>query len=179
LQDRETNRLEGEKDMAAATDAPASEERLRAAIGPRADYYLRRWREMDEKGGKGSWNWAACLFNTFWFAYRKMWGPMLAMGLPFVVATPFMDPTNKNLLRLILFSLVGLSFLSGTYGNWLYRRQVERRLAATAAMDDAVARAALGAKGGVSLAAGIGAFVGLTILSMIAGMIPALLARGG
>ena len=164
--------------MNAATQTPShDEERLRAAIGPRADYYLRRWREMDEKGRKVSWNWAACLLNTFWFAYRKMWGPMAAMGLAILVATPFMDPGNKNLLRIILFSLVGLSFLSGTFGNWLYRRQVERRLAETAAMDDAAARAELEAKGGVSLAAAIGAFIGFTILSMVAGMIPALLAQ--
>jgi len=166
--------------MKVATERPThDEERLRAAIGPRADLYLRRWRAMDEKGGKASWNWAACLLNTFWFAYRKMWGPMLAMGLALVAAAPFMDPGNKTLLRILMFSLVGLSFLSGTFGNWLYRRQIERRLAETAAMDDAAARAELEKKGGVSLAAAIGACVLLTILSMAAGMIPALLARPG
>jgi len=165
--------------IAATQTPPCDEERLSAAIGPRADLYLRRWREMDEKGRKLSWNWAACLLNTFWFAYRKMWAPMLAMGLAVLVATPFMDPANKNLLRIILFSLVGLSFLSGGFGNWLYRRQVEGRIAETAAMDEAAARAELEAKGGVSLAAAIAAFVGLTILSMIAGMIPALLAQQG
>ena len=59
--------------MAADTAAPANEERLRAAIGPRADYYLRRWREMDEQRRTVSWNWAACLLNLYWFVFRKMW----------------------------------------------------------------------------------------------------------
>ena len=60
--------------MIAPTQAPPfDEERLRAAIGPRADYYLRRWREMDAAGKSVSWNWAACFANMFWLAYRKMW----------------------------------------------------------------------------------------------------------
>ena len=36
-----------------------NEERLRAAIGPRADYYLRHWRKMNAKGKTYDWNWAA------------------------------------------------------------------------------------------------------------------------
>jgi uncharacterized protein YneF (UPF0154 family) len=153
------------------------EARLRAAVGPRADFYLDRWKKMDETGRRASWNWAACLLNVFWFAYRKMWVPMLAMGLVYLVATPLIDPANPTQLRIVMFTLVGLSFLTGTFGNWLYRRQVEQLIARTPAVDDEAARAALNEKGGTSLAAAIGAFVGLTVLSLVAGMIPALLAQ--
>lgn len=154
-----------------------NEPRLRAAIGPRADHYLRRWAAMDEAGGKASWNWAACLLNVFWFAYRKMWVPMLAMGVAYLVATPLIDPADRTQLRIVMFTLVGLSFLTGTFGNWLYRRHVERLVARTTAGDAEAARAELSAKGGTSLAAAIGAFMGLTLLSLVAGMIPALLAQ--
>lgn len=150
------------------TDAPANEERLRAAIGPRADYYLRRWREMDASGKKVSWNWAACLLNTFWFAYRKMWMPMTAMALAFVVATPFLDPTNPLRFRVAAFSLVGLSFVTGSFGNLLYRKQTEKLAAGPASLEQ------LGARGGVSLAVALAAFVGMTALSMVVGMLPAL-----
>jgi len=160
--------------MAAETgDAPANEERLRAAIGPRADYYLRRWQAMDAGGKSHSWNWPACLFNVFWFAYRKMWGAMAAMALATIVASAFLDPYNKLYFRIAMFSLIGLSFVTGGFGNFLYRRQVEKLVASGATPEQ------LQARGGVSLAAMFAALVGVIVLSALAGMIPAMLARGG
>jgi hypothetical protein len=156
-------------------DVPPDAERLRAAIGPRADYYLRRWREMDEKGGKVSWNWAACFLNVFWFAYRKMWGPMAAMGLIYVVTTPLMDPTNRTVFKVTVLGLIGLSFLTGGYGNALYRARIERIVADRPSLDGHAAAA----RGGVSWAAALGALVVLGVLSAIAGMVPALLAHRG
>jgi len=153
-------------------DASANEERLRAAIGPRADYYLRSWREMDEKGKKTSWNWPACLLNVFWFAYRKMWGPMVAMAVAYIVAAPFLDPTKPLYFKIAAFSLIGLSFVTGGFGNPLYRRQVEKLVAGPATLEQ------LRARGGVSIAATILSVVVVTVLSLLAGMIPALLARG-
>ena len=159
--------------------APANEERLRAAIGPRADYYLRHWRAMGEKGKAYDWNWAACFLSVFWFAYRKMWGPMVAMGLVFIVTSPFLDPTNKPVFRVVALTLVGLSFVTGSFGNRLYRMQIERIVAETSASDAEAANAQAAARGGVSLPAALGAVVGVVVLSALAGMVPALLARGG
>jgi hypothetical protein len=158
-------------------DAPSNEERLRAAIGPRADYYLRHWRAMDARGKSHDWNWAACFLNVFWFAYRKMWGPMIAMGLVYVVTSPLLDPTNRTLFKIVAVVLVGLSFLTGGFGNHLYRKQVARIVAESGGPDDA-ANAKAAARGGVSLAAALIAVVGLAVLSALAGMIPALLGRG-
>ena len=149
----------------------SGDERLRAAIGPRADYYLRRWRAMDEKGKAYDWNWAACLLNVFWFAYRKLWGPMAAMALAYVVATPLLDPARHRLIRIVAGVLIALSFVTGSYGNRLYRAKAER-IAAEAATPEAAA-----ARGGVSLGAAIGAVVVVTVLSSLAGMVPALLGR--
>ena len=155
----------------AVEHAPANEERLRAAIGPRADYYLRKWREMDAKGKAYDWNWAACFLNVFWFAYRKMWGPMVAMGLLYVVTSPILDPTHKTLLKIVLVVLVGASFVTGSLGNRLYRARVMRILAETGGADPAK-------RGGVSLGAALAALVVVAVLSAVAGMIPAMMGRG-
>ena len=160
--------------MAQEIDQAAPDEaRPRAAIGPRADYYLRRWAAMRAGGKAYDWNWAACLMSVFWFAYRKMWGWMAIVALPFVVASPFLDPNHKTAFRIAAFGLVGVSFLTGGFGNAAYRRQVERRAAGPETAEQ------LRAAGGVSLGAAIGAAVGLTVLSMAAGMVPALIGRLG
>src|SRR5690349_12439939 len=65
------------------TMAP-NQERLEAAIGPKAGWYLARWQQMDAKRSQLSWNWAACLCNMFWFGYRKMWLPTIALALVFL-----------------------------------------------------------------------------------------------
>ena len=156
-------------------DVPPNAERLRIAIGPRADYYLRRWREMDEKAGKVSWNWAACFLNVFWFAYRKMWAPMAVLGLIYVVTGPLLDPTNKTVFKFTVLTLIGLSFVTGAYGNALYRARIERITSERAAVDGDEAKARLAARGGVSVPAVLGALVVLGVLSALAGMIPALL----
>src|SRR3954453_23227771 len=148
------------------------EERLRAAIGPRADYYLRKWREMDAKGKSYDWNWAACLLNVFWFAYRKMWGPMAAMGLVYVVASPLIDPANRMLIKIVAVVVIGLSFVTGSFGNRLYRAHAARIVARSAGPGEAAAR------GGVSLVGALVCLVGLTVLSAACGMIPTLLGSG-
>ena len=158
--------------MAQDNDRAAPDEaRLRPAIGPRADYYLRHWAAMRAGDKAYDWNWAACLLSTFWFAYRKMWGWMAIVALPFLVASPFLDPGHKTAFRIAAFGLVGVSFVTGGFGNAAYRRQIERRVAGSQTPEQ------LAAAGGVSLGAAIGALVALTLLSMAAGMVPALLAR--
>ena len=103
----------------------ANEERLRAAIGPRADYYLKHWAAMDASGKKSDWNWAACFANLYWLVFRKMW---LALVL-FIIANilvslpgAFVPALNKYTVVL----MIGLTFVTGSYGNRFYRRQTER-----------------------------------------------------
>src|ERR1044072_4541815 len=126
--------------MAAGIEnAPAGEERLRAAIGPRADYYLRRWREMDAKGSKTSWTWPACLASLYWFLYRKMWlAAVVFLPANIVVSmVPAVVPV-RNIYVLLL--LIGLTFITGAYGNFLYRRQIEKLVAGPATVAELRAR---------------------------------------
>ena len=103
----------------------ADEARLRAAIGPRADYYLRHWRAMDEMGKGYDWNWAACFLNAYWMAYRKMW---LALVL-FILANIAVSLVGTVIPKLDKYSfvlMILLTFVTGSYGNRFYRRQTER-----------------------------------------------------
>ena len=118
-------------------DAPANEERLRAAIGPRADYYLRRWREMDAKGKSTSWNWAACLASLYWFLFRKMW---LAAAVFFLANIAISLVGAVLPLRVSLLAMIALSFVTGAYGNPLYRRQIEKLAAGPGDLEQLRAR---------------------------------------
>jgi hypothetical protein len=138
-----------------AVPAPAAapgESLLLTAIGPNSAYYLERWRQMDERGASVNWNWPACLVNLFWFAYRKMWGPMIGLLVAFVVLG-IIGAAGETAGKATLFISIGISFVTGSYGNLLYRRQTQRLIAETAALDEPARIEALRARGGVSRAA--------------------------
>ena len=119
------------------------EARLRAAIGPRADYYLRHWAKMDAKGTSYDWNWAACFANLYWLVYRKMW---LALVL-FILANVAVSAVGAAIPALNKYAIVGmilLTFVTGGYGNHFYRRQIGKLAASDIPTDQ------LGKKGGTS-----------------------------
>lgn len=125
------------------------QERLEAAIGPNAAYYLAKWQAMDAGGKQTSWNWAACLASLYWFAYRKMWAPTVILGLVFIAL---------NLLSLLspalmaaggLLSIVAIT-ATGMLGTSFYRQHVRRLVNQTGSLEREPALAQLQAKGGVS-----------------------------
>ena len=138
----------------------AGEAAWRAAIGPRADFYLSRFRTMAEKGTKTSWNWAACLLSVFWFAWRKMPVQAVLFALAFI-ALAAAGAIRPEWLRPTMFASVAVGFITGTYGNHFYR---ERIAGLTAETSD---ETALRQKGGVSnvlLAIAIVGFVAAMVL---------------
>ncbi|MEA3045283.1 MAG: hypothetical protein QOH47_3121 [Sphingomonadales bacterium] len=151
--------------MAAETDAPASQERLRAAIGPRADYYLRRWREMDATSKTVSWNWAACFLHLYWFVFRKMWVAAAVFILANIVVSmvPAVIPIPG---KYVILMLIGLTFITGGYGNLLYRKQIEKRVAGPATLEE------LRARGGTSPIA-LGISLALTVAATALVVVPA------
>jgi len=149
---------------------PADDELVAAVIGPNAKYYLERWRQLDEKGAKTSWNWAACFLNIFWMAYRKMWmWLVLFVGANLVLAV--LGSASTLWARITLFLTVGLSFVSGSLGNIWYRRQVLRLIAETAGLERDAALARSRSRGGVSVPA-------LVVALVIVGLLVALAALG-
>ena len=150
--------------------SPEEEARWRAAVGPKADYYLERWRQMDAKNSAISWNWPACLANIFWFAYRKLWLGLGALAILFVLLG-LIGAAGPTVGRITLFLSIGVTFLTGAFGNHLYRKQVARLVAETSASDQTDALETLRRRGGVSVAAlaiSIGVVVLLTLLTVIA-----------
>lgn len=146
---------------------PADTILIEAAIGANAPYFLAHWRGMDEKGRTYDWNWAACFLNFCWFAYRKMWLPAIGIGLVYVLTTPLLDPTNKQLFRATAFFVVGLSFVTGGWGNWLYRNQIDRLVARTSGMSPQEAIDYVRPRGGTSVPGLIIAIVATLALGML------------
>jgi hypothetical protein len=136
---------------AAPQPLPAARaERLAAAIGPNALWYLERWRRMEASRSWLSWNWPAFLASIFWFAYRRMWGPLAAAIVLFLL-TDFVAGRAPAFVAPGWLFLFVLTMLSGAAGNALYRRQVTRLVARADGLDQPVALAQIGAQGGVSV----------------------------
>jgi hypothetical protein len=130
---------EGMMPVNAEDSPPPDEERLRAAIGPRADYYLRHWREVDAKRKSYDWNWAACFANAYWLVYRKMWlGLVLFILANIAVSAIGMAIPALNKYTLVMAIL--LTFVTGSWGNHLYRRQIGKLVASGAPADELAKR---------------------------------------
>jgi hypothetical protein len=128
---------------------PADAERLTAAIGPNAAWYLERWRQMDGRKSQIQWNWPACLANIFWFAYRKMWLPVAALAL-FILMLNVLGLLSRPLGIAATLLSIAATFATGALGTSFYRRHVGKLVAGTAGLDREAALAQLRARGGVS-----------------------------
>jgi len=142
------------------------EEKWRAAVGPKADYYLGRWRQMAEKNKAASWNWASCLANLFWFAYRKMWLPMVGVIVVFVVLG-VIGAASPQAAKITLLLNIAVTFVTGTFGNHLYRMQTAKLVGQTSGQDQAAALEALRRGGGVSQPALYGSIGAVVVVTLI------------
>jgi hypothetical protein len=146
---------------AALPTTPEGEEKWRSAVGPNADWYLQRWRAMEAKASALSWNWPACLLNLFWFAYRKMWGPLVALVVALLVIG-VLGAGSPAAGRVSMILSIALSFVTGALGNHLYRKQTARLVAQAASLEQ------LRARGGVSTAAAIISVAIVGVLALLA-----------
>jgi hypothetical protein len=156
----------------AAPRAPANaedEEKWRAAVGPKADLYLQRWKDMAQRNSAASWNWAACLANFFWFAYRKMWIPAGAMGAVYLLNVALMSAPDAA--RVVALLSLGITFLTGLFGTHLYRLQTAKLVAGTAGQPSEAAMETLRTRGGVSQPALYGAIGAVVVLILIAAVV--------
>lgn len=90
----------------------------RAFLGDNATYYDEKWRWMDWRGARTSWNAAAAVGFGFWLAYRRMYGLaaiqlvwLSVLVLMYAVGFPWFMP-------LVLHGLVAWQF--GRFANWIY-----------------------------------------------------------
>jgi hypothetical protein len=143
---------------------PPDDELLAAAIGPKADFYLARWRQADATGAKTSWSWAACLASIFWMAYRKMWLPLI-LFLAANLVLGVLGSAGPAMGRITLVASILLTFVTGYFGILWYRKHVARLIAGTAGLDREAALARLRGKGGVSRLA---VWIGLGVVALLA-----------
>ncbi|MBE7070803.1 MAG: DUF2628 domain-containing protein [Ruminococcaceae bacterium] len=100
-------------------------------IAKNIEYYGPRFAKFDEEGKKTSWNWFAFLVPFCWFAYRKMYAECIAY---YVITTGLHTAINEILASIGHFTDVGWTidvvfmFLSGIYGNWLYKNKIDKNV---------------------------------------------------
>ena len=129
-----------------------SESELRSFIGPRADYYLERFRRLHLRGPKAfPFNFAAFFFSVGWLLYRRLHRIFWIASAIIVVESVVSEWVATTFLGLKTASatynqLVTLAYAVtvGTFANAWYYRHDARRLAhlkANAATDEQIARA--------------------------------------
>jgi hypothetical protein len=144
-------------------------ERLAAAIGPNASFYVERWRRMEANKSWLSWNWPAFLGSIFWFAYRKMWVPLVAAIALFLLTDIIVGQNPSFVIPGWLF-LLALAALGGAIANALYRRQVSRLVAKADGLDQPVALAQIRAQGGISVPGLVSSLAVFLLLFIAAGV---------
>jgi hypothetical protein len=146
---------------------------VRAAIGPRADYYLDKWREA----GRGGFNWAAFCMSGLWLPYRKMYA---AAGILFavVIAETLLEEAifvyglgMPEVPRAVdrLGSLV-VCLVCGRFGNRWYLQHVAASVqrARTIALDEPSRILYLSKRGGTSMLAAIAFFTAFVVILVLA-----------
>ena len=101
---------------------------------------------MDAKGSAISWNWPACLANVFWFAYRKMWLPMAGVFVAMLILS-VISGSNPAFAQVAWLFSIGITFVTGAFGNYLYRQHVEKLIVDTAPLGRPAQLEALAAEG--------------------------------
>jgi hypothetical protein len=114
-------------------------EKLRPAIGPRADWYLARFEKIDRDGGglTPGWNWPAFAFSTAWFTYRRLDG-WASGNFLLLFFGAFATVLMQSLVVFVAVLLVAFVFIP-LYANAIYYRSLKARLARAAADGEAAA----------------------------------------
>lgn len=147
---------------------PETEE-LRAFVGPKADYYLKRWGPLIEGWGRGAGaNWAAFFLSGLWFGYRKMYKATAILYGVILFETIAEEVLFVGLLELpeapaIFSRLAGLAITVSCagYGNRWYLAHA-KRIISEIGMEDEDPEARLreiARRGGTSILASFGCFL--------------------
>ena len=115
-----------------------SDDKLAVFIGPRWESSYRRKLTpfLDDPAFVPTWNWAAALFGTLWFVYRKLYLAFALFLLAQILAFPLLtgsnvqltgtsalDPENRWLLGMTFAVNISVMLAAGGTANWfLFRR---------------------------------------------------------
>jgi hypothetical protein len=156
--------------------SPISTDELRAAVGPRADYYLRKW----ERSDRGGFNWAAFLLSGVWLPYRKMYRATAILFAAIILETVLEELVFVGWLgmaetpRAVESSVsVAICWVCGGFGNKWYLSHVQRLVTASRTDDGAEEErlARLRALGGTSVLGALGSLLAFLIAMVAAIMV--------
>lgn len=102
------------------------EEELNLFAGDKDNYYLKKWKNMEESGKIIDWNWGAFLFQTLWMGYRKMY----LYAAVFIGLLVYIDVVLIASLHLP-FQLgvdIFIGILFGIFGNRLYHKHAKKKI---------------------------------------------------
>ena len=102
------------------------EEELNLFAGDKDDYYLKKWKNMEESGKIIDWNWGAFLFQTLWMGYRKMYlyaavfiGLLIYIDVVLIASLHPLSQLGVDIFFGILF---------GIFGNILYYKHAKKKI---------------------------------------------------
>lgn len=130
-------------------------------------YYLENFSNMVFWKRKTSWNWSTFWFAPWWFIYRKMYSVGITYLLISMVLS-FLGALSIRFLPLGLLLEIVAKIILGRFGNWIYLKSLENRLAELQRQpvdkpDDEQRRIMSGVSGG-AVALALGGWVALTML---------------
>jgi hypothetical protein len=155
-----------------------AEQEVRAFVGSRADYYLKKWHAALEGVGTGKgFNWAAFFLSGLWLPYRKMYVPAIIFyGIILLESTleevVFVGVLGRPEAPAILGRVVGFvaAYVCGYYGNQWYLSHTRKAVAAVRSQrmteDEEAYLKSLSEVGGTNIAASLG-FLALFLIAFI------------
>ncbi len=157
------------------------EEDIRTFVGINQEYFLEKFQKFNGIDSNASWNWASAFLGGFWYAYRKMYKiqflyyvmyflTVIGVGLLSVIMIAPFGHTSSTPSMLIL-SLPLLIFIlpflfSGMFGNYLYKRHVDKHVQVARSMEDYAKQNYIIKHGGVSNGA-VWVIIGIRVLFFV------------
>lgn len=140
-------------------ESPAADARdVRAQlVGAKADHYLPKFEKMEQTNSFISWNWPAFLIGAAWMLYRKMY----VIGAVVLVAANLINAMQNSFLTLLFWLFTGL------VGNFLYMKDINRRVEKVLDLQPDQRQAYLDRNSGTSFIPLLVAFLVLFVLEML------------
>lgn len=158
---------------------PATQEfELRAFVGRKADYYLRKWApRLNDSSAEAGMNWAAFFLTAFWLAYRKMYRATfifyaVVIALAILQQVVFVGLLGSEAVPPVVGAVVNLmtAIVCGFFGNAWYLTHTQRAIATARSqgLEDEHLLFVLAQRGGTSLLAAFGlVFLGFVLIALL------------
>lgn len=119
-------------------------------IGPSSlEYYMKKFKKLNEENTKVSWNWGAFWFNLYWSCYRKMYG-MAALVIVANFLSGFVWTCIVGTSATIIMVPLIIKILYAIFSNYIYMKRAEKYIQKARYMDEEAKNKYLMKKGGVS-----------------------------